>query len=103
MLSLFRRTAGVSSQPLSIKPSVFILSTARVRISIIFPQCESHVNYGHLSATINDWKQHLFNLIANGYQLYAPRFRTSPRCTAIAVIDVSSAVEGVGFVGRTRD
>jgi len=36
-------SAGVSSQPLGITPSVFILSTARERILIVFLQCESHV------------------------------------------------------------
>src|SRR3984885_12102345 len=69
ILSPFRRMAGVSSQPFRIKPSLFILSIARERIFIVFPQCESYVHYGRLSATINDRKQHLLDLCAKGYQL----------------------------------
>jgi hypothetical protein len=41
----------VSSQPLLMKPSVFILSTARGQTLIVFPPYESHVDYEHLSIT----------------------------------------------------
>lgn len=45
VLSLFHQTAGISSEPLRITPFVFILSTVRGWIFIVFPQYESYVTY----------------------------------------------------------
>ena len=41
----------MSSHPLWITPSVFILSTAKGQTLILFLLYESHVDYGHLSMT----------------------------------------------------
>ena len=99
VLSLFHRTAGVSSQRLGIQPSVFILSTARERGYLLYSRNAIQVYYWHLSTTIHHRKQDF----ANEYPLYAPRLHTSPRYTTIAVIDVSLAAEGVPELVGGRD